>query len=334
MGDAEAVYEFLRVVQATLPAERLSAAVNEILRTSSLPAGIDRSMIERLPEAPGVYLFFGRDGELLYVGKSKNIKGRVLAHFSQDHRSGKELEMCQAVNSIEARPTAGELGALLLESRLIKELRPLFNSMARRIRKLVAASMRMNKQGYAVISLEEVESINPHRGAPVMGVFRSMKLGREFLERITKSHRLCPKLLGLERAKEHCFAYQLKQCDGACVGEEPADAYNARVEAAFAERRIRTWPYRGGVVIEEKGGAAGEGEVFLVDQWCLLSSLKYSRYGTECRPQQNPTFDYDSYKILLRYLLNRVNRKNIRVVARGEFDRLVQTLEDSAGAGA
>ncbi len=84
-----------------------------------------------LPDSPGVYLFYGPKNELLYVGKSKNIRRRVVSHFSLSPSSGKELSICGQTHAVEARTTAGELGALLLESRLIKDLQPIHNRVAR-----------------------------------------------------------------------------------------------------------------------------------------------------------------------------------------------------------
>jgi DNA polymerase-3 subunit epsilon len=321
MGDARAVYDFLRVLDATVDPDRLARAESEILKSGSLPTGVDRAMIDALPDSAGVYLMYGRDGELLYVGKSRNIRERVLSHFSGDQRSGKEMEICQKVHTVEARRTSGELGALLLESQLIKDLRPMYNTMSRRIRKIIAASMTRTRKGYSSVVLEEIDSVDPSRDAPVMGIFRSMKQAKEFLLKAAKTYDLCYTLLGLERRRGYCFAYQLKHCHGACMGEEPPEQYNPRVEQAFAQRRIRGWPFPGGVIIEERDGNPDEGDVFLVDQWCLVSGFRYTAHGYERFVRGNLRFDYDSYKILFRYMMNRANRRNVRVVPRSEFGK-------------
>ena len=81
--------------------------------------------LDSLPECPGVYIFYGDDGAPLYIGKSINIKERVLSHFGGDIHSPLEMKIAQQVKSIETIKTAGELGALFLESRLVKEMLPL-----------------------------------------------------------------------------------------------------------------------------------------------------------------------------------------------------------------
>jgi hypothetical protein len=110
------------------------------------------------------------------------------------------------------------------------------------------------------------------------------------------------------------------------MGEENPRSYNARLETAFAARMVKAWPYAGGILIEEKGEDPGEGEVFLVDQWCLVSSFTYTDFGLERHLAPSPRFDYDSYKILSRYLLDRANRKRVKLVPRPEFERLLQEV--------
>lgn len=98
-------------------------AAQRLVGRSSLPSNIDPNLIHDLPEAPGVYLFYGENDLPLYIGKSVNIRNRVLAHFGADHKSNKEMSLAQQLRRIDWIETAGELGALLLEARLIKEKR-------------------------------------------------------------------------------------------------------------------------------------------------------------------------------------------------------------------
>lgn len=323
MGDAQATYEFLKIARTVREPLTFDEALEKLLKTSVVPSGVDQRTIENLPESCGVYLLHGKDGELLYVGKSVNVKERVRSHFASDHTSSREMKMCQQVYRVEARPTAGELGALLLESKLIKELRPVYNVVSRRHRDLVIARKVTTPEGYARIELEEIDSINPGDAAFILAIFKHMKQAKEFLERIAREHRLCHKLAGLQRTNSYCFAYHLHQCNGACRGEEEPALYNARVDMAFAERRIKAWPFGGAILIEERDEFTGEGEVFLVDQWCLISSFRYSDNGCQLRISGPHRFDYDAYKILLRYVLNRANVNRIRLLSKEEMRALI-----------
>jgi DNA polymerase-3 subunit epsilon len=318
--------DFLRLAGQTVDHATLATVVHAILKSSSLPAGVEKTMLDGLPEAPGVYFFYGKEGELLYVGKSVNIKDRVRSHFSSDQSSAKEMTMCQQVQRVDHRETAGELGALLLESRLIKELRPLFNAMARRKRKLIVARRVTDRKGYYRVSLEETDFIEARNIAPILAVFKHQKQAEEYLSEIAKTHRLCHKLLGLEQGRSYCFYYHLKQCRGACAGEEDPLAYNLRLEEAFGERRVKAWPFEGGIAIEEKSIEGTRGEVFLVDNWCLVSSFRYSEFGIEDRVQGSHRFDYDSYKILSRYLMNSSHRRHIRQLRREQFEELLSSV--------
>ena len=323
MGDVRATYEFLKIAQSVGEPGLFDETVNKLLKTSVVPSSVDQQSIEKLPETCGVYLLHGKEGELLYVGKSVNIKERVRSHFSNDHTSSREMKMCQQVQRVEARPTAGELGALLLESRLIKELRPVYNVASRRHRDIVIARRVMSAEGYARIELEGIDHIDPAEASSILAIFKHMRQATEFLERVSKEHRLCLKLAGLQRTHSYCFAYHLHQCNGACVGEEEPALYNARVEMAFAERRIKAWPYGGAILIEERDDETGEGEVFLVDQWCLVSSFRYSDHGYQLKISGPHRFDYDAYRILLRYVLNRANVNKIKLLSREEMLTLV-----------
>jgi len=319
MGDAKAVYDFLNVIQDEVSGQLLEKAVSAILKTSSVPPHLDKEAIDALPESSGVYLFYGKEGELLYVGKSVCIRDRVMSHFSGDNRSAKEMEIAQQVARIETRQTTGELGALLLESQLIKELRPMYNVAARRQRDLILARRMTTNEGYASIILEKTHEIEIDLEAPIMAIFKTMLQAKEYMAKITREFRLCHKLLGLERTNSYCFAYHLHQCNGACAGEEPATLYNARVDEAFAERRIKAWPFKDGIVIEERNPSTNEGEAFLIDNWCLLSCFKFTEFGQTELFRGVHRFDYDSYKIILRYISNPRNGHSIKHVPLNEL---------------
>ena len=320
LGDARAVLAFLEYLRDHEPEERLSGAYKHVVKDMRLPPHIDRADVKKIPDCCGVYLFYGAKDELLYVGKSKTIRTRVLSHFSADTRSAKEMELSRCVVRIETRPTPGELGALLLESSLIKDLRPIYNVMSRRTRRVLLARGSTTAQGYTSVKLEETESIGADDSGTILAVFKSRKQAEEFLHTAIQEHDLCSKLLGLERSKGACFAYHLHQCHGACVGEEPAGAYNHRVDAAFSRRRVVAWPFKGTIAIKELDPAGGDTEVFFVDNWCLVGSARSGGDMELVQRSKAVRFDYDTYKILLRYLTQPSNRRNIMPVAGGVMD--------------
>ncbi|MFN0156552.1 MAG: GIY-YIG nuclease family protein [Bacteroidota bacterium] len=276
-----------------------------------------RTSVSALPDSPGVYIFYGTEGNLLYVGKSVAIRTRVRSHFV----ARKERGMCKQIRHVEARATAGELGALLLESQLIKQLQPSYNKRSRQKHRIIVARRAITSLGYLGITLEAISHIDPADAKPIMGVFKTTTQAKEYLASTTKSHRLCAKLLGLEQTSRFCFSYHLHQCNGACMGLEPPASYNARVEQAFEERRIKAWPFKGAVIIEEKDDERGE--VFVVDNWCLLYSFTFSLRSPSLSVRGLHRFDYDSYKILAGYVFDEANAHRIRHATKDEIDLLL-----------
>ncbi len=270
---------------------------------------IDKPLRSSFPDSPGVYLFYGASGNLLYVGKSKTLRSRIRAHFA----ARDERRFMRGVKRIEIQETAGELGALLLESKYIKELRPLRNIAARRRRRIIIAVRKLNKQGFAVVSVKAIDYWSIDASTPVLGLFKHRTQAMEYLSEAARTYRLCPKLLKLEQPKRYCFSYHLGRCDGACMGEGDPDQYNARLDKAFETRRIKAWPFEGPIIIEEESLANNSRESFLIDNWCLLESHQSIEKGAKPSTVGQHRFDYDSYKILYAYLTDPKNRALIHV---------------------
>src|SRR4029078_9813039 len=114
-SDAWAIYEFYTKAQESIDQNIFLESLNKALKKPTLPINLASEVLESLPESSGVYIFYGEDNYPLYVGKSVNIKDRVLSHFSNDHSSLTDLQISQEIKRIETIKTAGELGALLLE---------------------------------------------------------------------------------------------------------------------------------------------------------------------------------------------------------------------------
>src|SRR4029453_10037000 len=91
LGDARALWAFLQTFYRDLPDETIETAAKRILRIPSLPPQLPPDALDALPEAPGVYLFYGENPLPLYIGKSINLRERVAAHFSSDWRSETDL---------------------------------------------------------------------------------------------------------------------------------------------------------------------------------------------------------------------------------------------------
>jgi excinuclease Cho len=239
-----------------------------------------------------VYIFRG-DGTLpVYIGKSIDIRSRVWAHLRASSEA-KMMAQCRRVDCIE---TAGEIGALLLEARLIKQLHPLFNVRLRRLRTL--CSVRLNTQADA-LAPEVVSSAIAALGQAddVYGLFSSVRAAQDKLRELANTHRLCLGLLGLEKlGPRGCFGWQLKTCLGACVGQEARSAHDQRLLSALRDLKVHAWPFAGAVDLVEQRG-----------QWIQRHRVQDWRHlGTWCSQEgAMPTlsaegFDLDTYKILVK----------------------------------
>ena len=309
--DAKVLYDFYTIAKSQLPEDTFISAIKIAMKTPSLPKTISSEMLSKIPDTPGVYIFYAADGAPLYIGKSVNIHDRVLSHFSNDYNSAKEMKIAQQIHSIETIQTSGEFGALMKESYLVKKMQPLYNRMLRHARLVTLVKKVIGKEGYFEISVEAADCIDAHDTENILGVFKSLRQAKTFLISLVKEHSLCEKLLTLQKTKSSCFAYQLGYCKGACVEKELPIKYNMRFIEAFSKNKIKTWPFPGPIVITEKDEFAETSESYLIDKWCVIGNAKNGIFDDES-VEKEYSFDVDTYKILVQYLKNPRNQKNIR----------------------
>ena len=118
-----------------------------------------------------MYFFYGDNDVVLYMGKSINMRSRVMSHFSGDHRVNKDMQIAQQIKRIDWKQTAGELGALLLESRLVKQLAPVHNRQLRRNTQLCAWHWRDDRHRHARRDWPPPQILIPHASANCTGCF-------------------------------------------------------------------------------------------------------------------------------------------------------------------
>ena len=273
LGDALAIQTFYDLAKKQVSPEIFEAALGLVLKKPYLPVKLNHNILDKLPETPGVYIFYGKseyqnsksetnsndqksktkivsnfdirasnlnESIPLYIGKSVNIRDRVLSHFAGDIHSPLEMKIAQQVESLEAIETAGELGALLLESHLIKTKLPIYNKMLRTKQELIALRSYTDSDGYLCVSLNPVTQVKPDELDSYIGFFRSRRQARDYLANLAKENSLCEKLLELEKTTTSCFGYRLERCKGACVKKELPLAYNMRFIGAFSKKPNQT----------------------------------------------------------------------------------------------
>jgi len=315
LGDARVLWRLMQRWQRELDPVTVAAAAAELVKAPTVPAGLPANVFDDIPEAPGVYLFYGENGIALYVGKSINLRARVMSHFSGDHRVNKDMKIAREVARIDWIETAGELSALIEESRLVKQLAPVYNRRLRRTAELCSWHWRIDHAA-DVPQLVAARDLDIARFGDLYGLFRSRASAIEALRDIAAAHGLCSILLGLEKRNGPCFAHQIKRCRGACVGKESRESHALRLAQAFAALRMQPWPFRGRVGVREVAPDGEKSELIVLDRWCYLGKVRSEHELhelQESRPQ--PVFDLDTYKILTRFFNSRRNCEVVELAA-------------------
>ena len=304
LGDARALLEFVRVAERGIPAVDIEAAVRRILKIPSLPPQLPPDALEGLPDGPGIYRFFGVNDLPLYIGKSVNLRERVRSHFSSDYRNANDLRLSAEIRRLDWIETAGELGALLLESRLVKDVAPLHNARLRRRRTTCVLRLPSLTAPPETLRFDEVDWDARGAGAETLyGPFSSPRAVREMLEAIAGEEGLCWRQLGWEKRGGPCFARQVRKCRGACIGEESPEVHHLRLATALARWKLADWPFAGPVALVERDAARGREEAHVVHRWRHLGT---ARDEDEARSlaegRREPEFDPDIYHLLRKWL--------------------------------
>lgn len=253
-----------------------------------------REWIADLPNLPGVYTFHGESDTMpLYIGKSVNIRTRVMSHL----RTPDEASMLRQSRRISFITTAGELGALLLEAQMIKIRQPLFNKRLRKNRQLCALQLIGHRP--QVVYAKEVDfSHTPN----LFGLYANRRAALQHLQKIADENALCYGLLGMEplTAGRGCFRASLRRCAGACCGKESVEAHDQRLLAALEVVRVQCWPWKGAIGVVETG--VDRTQIHVINNWLYLGSVNDIAEAAALSTA-SPGFDSDGYKILSRPLI-------------------------------
>ncbi|GAA4844237.1 exonuclease domain-containing protein [Algivirga pacifica] len=225
-GDAEATVQLFEMM---LQKEYFQAVKEDIYTYDTfnhkVHGHIGKEVIDALPEVTGVYYLYNQENELIYIGKSKNIRKRILQHLSNKQTKRAE-KMARFIHHIDYVHTGSELVALLLESDEIKKHLPVYNRAQRKSKVFFGIFVKKDNNGYLNFDIAPLTQ-DPDQETPITTAF-SKKEATRILERMCERHQLCLKLSGLDNSPNSCFGYQIKTCKGACIQQESADQYNKR----------------------------------------------------------------------------------------------------------
>ncbi len=190
---------------------------------------IDKTFLENLPTAPGVYKMLDATKDILYVGKAGNLKKRVSSYFTRSSQPIKTQRLVAKIQDIDFQITSNEQDALLLENNLIKEYKPKYNILLRDDKSYPYIIMNKNHPfpGFKFFRGK------PSKNGNFFGPYTHVVNVRKILAILQKTFqiRLCEDSYYKSRTKP-CLQYQIKRCSGPCVGLIKKEDYSKTVESA------------------------------------------------------------------------------------------------------
>ena len=239
--------------------EHINHLINEGIKESRLPRNITVDFIQGLPEKCGVYYFYNEYGTPVYIGKSINIKKRIMQHFSKTTKKSENLQ--KSVNSISFEITGSELASLLHESNEIKKFRPEINKAQRTREYPYFIHQFYDHDGYVRYEIKKTSKKN-EQNKDILGYYGSLRSAKSQINNMVVELELCEFKAGLMKEEEGpCYSYKLHRCKGACLHEEVSGSYNERASMArpFLQKRFER-----DFILIDKGRTDDEKSVFLV----------------------------------------------------------------------
>lgn len=279
-------------------------ALKRSSREAVFPPNFSREDFEKLPEKPGVYYFLDQKGKTLYVGKAKNLRSRVLGHFSGGSNLKDKQRFFNKVQRVDFELCGNELVASLLESHEIRRLWPEFNRSQKNIDNCYGIFAYEDQKGFLRFS---VGRIKPQFEAAA--VFKSLSEARTTLQQKALEHGLCPKLCGLSAA---CNLALAGSCNGICHLTENVAQYNIRAKGLLDDLSDNSCSY---AII---GEGRDEGEVSVV----MVENGRYLGFGfagndvqvTERDQMKNYIHNYPDNADIQRILRGRSRRSSARII--------------------
>lgn len=226
-GDALATVKLFQLLLAKDTEKKIVIGlIKAEIKSGLSPKLLD--IVESLPNKTGIYYIHNEKGDLIYIGKSKNIKKRVNQHFTGKNNKSKKIQA--QVFTVTYEETGSELVALLKESEEIKINKPIYNRAQRKSIFQWALYEVLDDNGYLNLKLQKADGRKKE-----ITSYTSLQEGKNSLFRITEKYNLCQKLNGLYETQNGCFQHKINECKGACLGKETPEVYNQRVEEFLNE---------------------------------------------------------------------------------------------------
>jgi DNA polymerase-3 subunit epsilon len=289
LPDAHLLWQFWQAIHRDMGRKAIADAVQTLLSAPLLPDHLDPTLIERLPEAPGVYIFHDGDDRILHIGEAGNLKLHLIDYFRVDRASSKALAIAHRIKRVTWQATRGLLGARL-----------------RRVMLASAFAPRKGEPGYVwrlspdrcpILELAPLAHASLASADELFGIFGSEQKARNALMRLANKHYLCHALLGIaESPRLPCLACAALPQRRPCAAKAARLKHLIKACEALRPFRIARWPYPGPIGIRERC------DIHLFDQWCYLGTGQGESDVHEILRSRAHDFDRDIFELLEKTL--------------------------------
>ena len=251
-GDARATVKLLKLL---LDKDSEKTIVKEVLRTKDQDkvARKFQAFMEQVKPVTGVYYLHNQKGDVIYIGKSLNMRKRVNQHFTG--KSRKALKIQLETHSVSTEETGSELIALLKEIDEIQLHKPKHNRVHKNDRIRFGLQQGVSSTGYRFLRI-----VHAADGTNYITTFKNLNNARKTLYFFTHKYTLCLKYVGLESPKEACSDVEINKCLGACTEKETIERYNERVQQCVDQLRFSS----PNLLIVDKGRSHDERSIILI----------------------------------------------------------------------
>ena len=264
MADAKAALQLFQLLQQNDHHGVILSSLKKKSNEYTLPPHLPKEIILSLPDEAGVYYFLDENKKVLYVGKAKSIRSRVIQHFTANSSTRARTRLMNSIHHLRFEACGNELVAMLMESAEIKKYFPPFNVIQKISDNNFGIYCYEDGRGYLRFAIKKLSK----NDQPLVS-FSSLQEARDFLNEKIREFHLCPRLCNLQRSLGACFDHAAGKCDGACIGEIPGSYYNIRVNEALNAMKADS------ITCAIVGGGRHDDESTVV----LMENGKYLGYG-------------------------------------------------------
>ena len=290
-GDAMATVKLFKLLLTKdVTKEIVSNHIKTEAKNGMAPKLLD--LLDSMPSKVGIYYLHNEKGDIIYIGKSKNIKKRVNQHFTGTTTKSKKMQ--RDVYSVTYEESGSELVALLKESEEIKINKPIYNRAQRKTLFPWALYVEKDENGYLAFKIAKSDGRKKE-----ITSFTTTQDAKNALFRLTEQFNLCQKINGLYDTKKSCFQYQVEKCFGACIEKESPENYNIRVKECIAKNSFENQ----NMVVVDVGRNKSERTAVLIENGIYKG---YAFYDLN--------YQINTIEILKKILIPMQNNKDVRTI--------------------